>query len=110
MSFDGVLLDHDSVRIKMAAFRREVKDYIALGHLVTDQVANRTYTSFINLDGTTYMRGLEFEGNYDARSFWLGGSATLLKTDWPDKTGFSLTARPRQAARSSHGRVTLHLR
>ncbi|SOC91056.1 hemoglobin/transferrin/lactoferrin receptor protein [Rhizobium sp. AN5] len=86
MSFDGVLLDHDSVRIKMAAFRREVKDYIALGYLVTDQVADRTYTSFVNLDGTTYMRGLEFEGNYDARSFWLGGSATLLKTDWPDKT------------------------
>lgn len=86
MSFDGVLLDHDSIRIKMAAFRREVKDYIALGYLVTDQVANRTYTSFVNLDGTTYMRGLEFEGNYDARSFWIGGSATLLKTDWPDKT------------------------
>ncbi|NSY50083.1 TonB-dependent receptor [Agrobacterium tumefaciens] len=86
MSFDGVLLDNDSVRIKMAAFRREVKDYIALGYLVTDQVADRTYTSFVNLDGTTYMRGLEFEGNYDARSFWLGGSATLLKTDWPDKT------------------------
>lgn len=86
MSFDGMLLDHDSVRIKMAAFRREVKDYIALGYLVTDQVADRTYTSFVNLDGTTYMRGLEFEGNYDARSFWLGGSATLLKTDWPDKT------------------------
>ncbi|MDA5633191.1 MULTISPECIES: TonB-dependent receptor [Rhizobium/Agrobacterium group] len=86
MSFDGVLLEHDSVRIKMAAFRREVKDYIALGYLVTDQVTDRTYTSFVNLDGTTYMRGLEFEGNYDARSFWLGGSATLLKTDWPDKT------------------------
>ncbi len=86
MSFDGVLLDNDSVRIKMAAFRRGVKDYIALGYLVTDQVADRTYTSFVNLDGTTYMRGLEFEGNYDARSFWLGGSATLLKTDWPDKT------------------------
>ncbi|WP_127966157.1 TonB-dependent receptor [Agrobacterium sp. RS6] len=86
MSLDGVLLDHDSVRIKMAAFRRGVKDYIALGYLVTDQVADRTYTSFVNLDGTTYMRGLEFEGNYDARSFWLGGSATLLKTDWPDKT------------------------
>ncbi|MCZ7483954.1 TonB-dependent hemoglobin/transferrin/lactoferrin family receptor [Rhizobium rhizogenes] len=86
ISLDGVLLDHDSVRIKMAAFRREVKDYIALGYLATDQVADRTYTSFVNLDGTTYMRGLEFEGNYDARSFWLGGSATLLKTDWPDKT------------------------
>ena len=86
ISLDGVLLDHDSVRIKMAAFRREVKDYIALGYLATDQVADRTYTSFVNLDGTTYMRGLELEGNYDARSFWLGGSATLLKTDWPDKT------------------------
>ncbi|NTE58527.1 TonB-dependent hemoglobin/transferrin/lactoferrin family receptor [Agrobacterium tumefaciens] len=86
MSFDGVLLDDDSIRIKMAAFRREVKDYIALGHLVTDQVPDRTYTSFVNLDGTTYMRGLEFEGNYDARSFWIGGSATLLKTEWPEKT------------------------
>ncbi|MFK3780530.1 TonB-dependent hemoglobin/transferrin/lactoferrin family receptor [Agrobacterium sp. NPDC089420] len=86
MSFDGVLLEHDSLRIKMAAFRREVQDYIALGYLVTDQVANRTYTSFVNLDGTTYMRGLEFEGNYDARNFWIGGSATLLKTEWPEKT------------------------
>ena len=86
MSFDGVLLDDDSIRIKMAAFRREVKDYIALGYLVTDQVLDRTYTSFVNLDGTTYMRGLEFEGNYDARSFWLGGSATFLKTEWPEKT------------------------
>lgn len=86
MSFDGVLLDDDSIRIKMAAFRREVKDYIALGYLVTDQVLDRTYTSFINLDGTTYMRGLEFEGNYDARSFWIGGSATFLKTEWPEKT------------------------
>ncbi|MBO9652892.1 MAG: TonB-dependent hemoglobin/transferrin/lactoferrin family receptor [Agrobacterium tumefaciens] len=86
MSFDGVLLDDDSIRIKMAAFRREVKDYIALGYLVTDQVLDRTYTSFVNLDGTTYMRGLEFEGNYDARSFWIGGSATVLKTEWPEKT------------------------
>ncbi|MBB4401551.1 MULTISPECIES: TonB-dependent receptor [Rhizobium/Agrobacterium group] len=86
MSFDGVLLDDDSIRIKMAAFRREVKDYIALGYLVTDQVLDRTYTSFVNLDGTTYMRGLEFEGNYDARSFWIGGSATFLKTEWPEKT------------------------
>ncbi|AYM64245.1 TonB-dependent hemoglobin/transferrin/lactoferrin family receptor [Agrobacterium fabrum] len=86
MSFDGVLLDDDTLRIKMAAFRREVKDYIALGYLVTDQVFDRTYTSFVNLDGTTYMRGLEFEGNYDARSFWIGGSATVLKTEWPEKT------------------------
>ncbi|WP_111797142.1 TonB-dependent receptor [Agrobacterium tumefaciens] len=86
MSFDGVLLDDDSIRIKMAAFCREVKDYIALGYLVTDQVLDRTYTSFVNLDGTTYMRGLEFEGNYDARSFWIGGSATFLKTEWPEKT------------------------
>ncbi|NSZ59452.1 TonB-dependent hemoglobin/transferrin/lactoferrin family receptor [Agrobacterium tumefaciens] len=86
ISFDGVLLDDDSIRIKMAAFRREVKDYIALGYLVTDQVLDRTYTSFVNLDGTTYMRGLEFEGNYDARSFWIGGSATFLKTEWPEKT------------------------
>ncbi|UXS11248.1 TonB-dependent receptor [Agrobacterium tumefaciens] len=86
MSFDGVLLDDDSIRIKMAAFRREVKDYIALGYLVTDQVLDRTYTSFVNLDGTTYMRGLEFEGNYDACSFWIGGSATFLKTEWPEKT------------------------
>lgn len=86
MSFDGVLLDDDTLRIKMAAFRREVKDYIALGYLVTDQVFDRTYTSFVNLDGTTYMRGLELEGNYDARSFWIGGSATVLKTEWPEKT------------------------
>ncbi|MDS7594730.1 TonB-dependent hemoglobin/transferrin/lactoferrin family receptor [Agrobacterium tumefaciens] len=86
MSFDGVLSDYDSVRLKVAAFKREVKDYIALGYIVTDEVLNRTYNSFVNLDGTTHMRGLELEGNYDARSFWLGGSATFLKTEWPSKT------------------------
>lgn len=86
MSFDGLLSDYDSLRVKAAAFRRDVKDYIALGYIVTDDVLNKTYNSFVNLDGTTRMRGLELEANYDARSFWLGGSATFLKTEWPAKT------------------------
>lgn len=86
MNFDGVLSDYDALRVKVAAFRREVKDYIALGYIVTDEVLNKTYNSFVNADGTTLMRGLELEANYDARNFWLGGSATFLKTEWPEKT------------------------
>ncbi|WP_288200124.1 TonB-dependent receptor [uncultured Pleomorphomonas sp.] len=84
--FDNVLHDGDSVRLKASAFYREVDDYIVLGSILTRDVANKTYYGFVNYDGTTYMRGIELEGNYNTERYWLGGSLTFLDTKWPSKT------------------------
>jgi len=86
VSLDGIFMDDDSLRFKVAAFQREVDDYIVLGSILAPGVADKIYTGFVNLDGVTTMRGLELEGNYDAGGFWLGGSATWLETSWPQST------------------------
>jgi hemoglobin/transferrin/lactoferrin receptor protein len=86
VSLDDVLTGGDSLRLKASAFYREVEDYIVLGTIYTSDVSTRTYQSFVNLDGTTRMKGVELEGNYDADGFWLGGTASFLDTEWPSKT------------------------
>lgn len=83
VTFDELLLANDSLRLKVSAFSREIDDYVVLGNIVAPGVNSKMYSGFVNLDGVTTMRGLEIEGNYDARDFWLGGSATWLETAWP---------------------------
>jgi hemoglobin/transferrin/lactoferrin receptor protein len=86
ISLDDVLTGGDSLRLKASAFYREVEDYIVLGTIYTSDVSTRTYQSFVNLDGTTRMKGVELEGNYDTGGFWIGGTASFLDTEWPSKT------------------------
>lgn len=86
VSLDDVLTGGDSLRLKASAFYRKVEDYIVLGTIYTADVSTRTYQSFVNLDGTTRMKGVELEGNYDAGGFWIGGTASFLDTEWPTKT------------------------
>ncbi len=86
VSLDDVLTGGDSLRLKASAFYREVEDYIVLGTIYTADVSTRTYQSFVNLDGTTRMKGVELEGNYDTGGFWIGGTASFLDTEWPQKT------------------------
>lgn len=86
ISANNLLLENDSLRVKVAAFHRQINDYIVLGSILTAAEPGRTYTGFVNAAGSTTMRGLEIEGNYDARSFWIGGSASLLETAWPQGT------------------------
>jgi hemoglobin/transferrin/lactoferrin receptor protein len=85
---DGLLDDRDSFRFKAVAFQREIDDYIVLGDIVTQEVTLRStpYLSFVNSEGTTTMRGIELEGNYDLRFAWLGAAASWLDTDWAEKT------------------------
>ncbi len=83
---NGLFSDKDRLRIKAAAFRRDIDDYIVMGYTQTAQVAGWEYMSFVNAASVTIMRGVELEGNYDAGRFWIGGAATWLKTQWPDKT------------------------
>lgn len=80
---DGWFRGDDTLRMKAVGFFREVDDYIALGHVYKD-VGERAYQSFVNLNGTSYMKGIEFEANYDIGRFYIGASATLLDTDYAD--------------------------
>ncbi|MGE0626801.1 MAG: TonB-dependent hemoglobin/transferrin/lactoferrin family receptor [Hyphomicrobiaceae bacterium] len=86
ISADGVLTPDDSVRLKVTGFRRYIDDYIAYGRirhpLTADDAVVPTYTTFVNLIDRTEMRGIELEANYDARFFYVGGSATWLKSDF----------------------------
>jgi hemoglobin/transferrin/lactoferrin receptor protein len=86
VSLDDVLTGGDTLRLKASAFYREVEDYIVLGTIYTSDVSSKTYQSFVNLDGTTRMKGVELEANYDAGPFWLGGTASFLDTEWASKT------------------------
>ncbi|MEJ8472543.1 TonB-dependent receptor [Roseibium algae] len=83
---DQLFTDNDRLRMKISAFYREVDDYIVFGSIIASGEPDRTYNSFVNLDGTARMRGIEVEGNYDAGAFWLGASSTYLNVDWPQKT------------------------
>ena len=83
---DSVFRDGDALRMKAAAFHREIDDYIVMGTIYTTDVSTRTYSSFVNMDGTTAMRGVEIEAAYDMRSAYIGAAATWLDTAWPAKT------------------------
>jgi hemoglobin/transferrin/lactoferrin receptor protein len=83
---DDLFLKDDHLRLKLSAFRRVIDDYIVMGQIITAQEPDRPYTAFVNLADASVMRGLEFEGSYDAGTFWFGASAAKLKTDWAQKT------------------------
>lgn len=80
---DGIFTATDTFRAKAVAFRRDVENYIALGNI--DLVAGNDtieYAAYVNLDGTTKMKGFELEANYDLGPFYVGASYTRLLTDW----------------------------
>jgi hemoglobin/transferrin/lactoferrin receptor protein len=81
---DRIFTDRDALRLKIVGFYREITDYITIGRYYRSD-SNRYYDSFINLDGVTRMKGVEIEGNYDARSFYIGGSVTYNETDWSER-------------------------
>ncbi|MDC7788025.1 TonB-dependent hemoglobin/transferrin/lactoferrin family receptor [Rhodoplanes sp. TEM] len=80
---NGIFTGTDTFRAKAVGFRRDVENYIAQGAI--DLVAGNDtleYTAYVNLDGTTKMKGLELEANYDLGHAYLGVSYTRLLTDW----------------------------
>ncbi|GLQ10676.1 TonB-dependent heme/hemoglobin receptor family protein [Devosia yakushimensis] len=81
LAFDGLLLEDDTLRFKLAAFDRTIDNYIVVGQHYPAN-ASKQYIGFMNLLDQTRMQGVEIEGNYDARQFWIGGSATWLQTEW----------------------------
>lgn len=79
ISRDGLFKSDDSIRVKAVGFLREITDYITLGNF-TYEGNGRQYSSYVNLDGVTRMQGVELEVNYDARTFYIGGSYTYIDT------------------------------
>lgn len=83
LTFDEILLDGDSLRLKAVAFRRDIEDYIGMGTIYNSTLDKRHLT-FVNLNGTSTMTGVEVEAAYDARHFYIGGAFTWLDTDLAD--------------------------
>ncbi len=80
---DAVFSADDSFRMKTVLFYRNIKDYISMGTIFNER-AGRLYDTYVNLDGTTHMKGVEVEANYDAGGYYIGGSFTWLDTDFAE--------------------------
>lgn len=82
---DGIFTEGDAFRMKAVYFRRDINDYISQALQYYQPIGrDQPYLMSVNLDGTTKMRGLELEANYDAGSFYIGGSYTNTDTDWAE--------------------------
>ncbi len=85
LSFDDLFHKDDSLRLKGVWFDRAISNYVMLGRVSIDtSLGPREYTGYVNLDGTTRMRGTELEAKYDAGVAYLGASVTHIKTDYAD--------------------------
>ncbi|MCL6705961.1 TonB-dependent hemoglobin/transferrin/lactoferrin family receptor [Pseudomonas sp. R2.Fl] len=92
-SQDDVFQSGDSFRAKAVGFYREVQDYIALGTIdLTSGTTTTEYAAYVNLDGTTHMRGIELEGAYDAGRYYVGGSFTYLNADYASTYSYNGTS------------------
>jgi hemoglobin/transferrin/lactoferrin receptor protein len=85
ISRNSLFTEDDAFRMKAVYFRRNIKDYITFGQNYYEPIGRDSpYLTSVNLDGTTKMRGIEIEGNYDLGRAYIGGSYTRLDTDWAD--------------------------
>ena len=84
ISSNGILTERDTFRFKAVGFYREITDYISFGKIRYAQSNAPSYTSYVNLNGITRMKGIEVEANYDARFIYIGGTITRIDTDFAD--------------------------
>lgn len=84
VSSNAVLTERDALRFKAVGFYREITDYISFGKIRYAQSNVPSYTSYVNLNGITRMKGIEVEANYDARFLYIGGTITRIDTDFAD--------------------------
>lgn len=93
ISRDGMFSQEDGFRMKAVAFYREIQDYISMG-TVRRAEFNKEYSSYVNIDGTTRMSGVEIEAGYDAGLYYLGGAFTWLNTDFGNTYTYEGVSRP----------------
>uniref|UniRef100_UPI003BAD0B97 TonB-dependent receptor n=1 Tax=Stappia sp. TaxID=1870903 RepID=UPI003BAD0B97 len=93
ISRDGVFSEQDGFRLKAVAFYREIEDYISTGTVRRPEF-DKEYTSYVNVDGTTRMSGVEIEASYDAGLYYLGGAFTWLHTDFGNTYTYEGATKP----------------
>ncbi|PKR54746.1 TonB-dependent receptor [Thalassospira marina] len=97
--FDDVLQKHDRFRAKFTYYRTKIDNYVTLGYVpepttnvscipspCTPSYIGRTITTnqaaaMVNLTDPVYINGSEFDLNYDADMYYLGGTLTLNDVD-----------------------------
>jgi hemoglobin/transferrin/lactoferrin receptor protein len=88
---DGLFSPDDSLRLKAVGFYRDIENYISTG-LVTMEETGREHTAYVNVDGSTIMKGVELEASYDAGDWYGGLSYTWLHTDFGDSYSYNGTS------------------
>lgn len=73
-----LLTNGDEGWLKIGYFHNRVRDYITFD-LDTDGTMR-----WVNVDGTTIMKGVEIEGGYDAGKYYAGFSVTIADTAQPE--------------------------
>lgn len=85
LSFDDLVYEEDSLRLKGTLFDRSISNYVMLGKVSVDtSLGEQEYAGYVNLEGTTRMQGTELEAQYDAGFAYLGTSVSFIKTDYGD--------------------------
>ncbi|MBV1887610.1 MAG: TonB-dependent receptor, partial [Parvibaculaceae bacterium] len=87
----GLFTEKDSFRFKAVGFYRLINDYISLGEIYRPET-DYDYTSYVNVDGVTRMKGVEIEASYDMGLWYAGLSYTHLKTDFGDTYTYNGTS------------------
>lgn len=75
---EDLLTAGDAAWLKIGYFHNRIRDYI------TYDIDRDGAARWVNVDGTTVMRGLELEGGYDAGGYYAGFSLTLADTKQPE--------------------------
>lgn len=85
---DGIFAADDRLRVKAVGFYKQIDNYISIGWIRRPEI-DRQYSSFVNLDGETKIKGVELEASYDAGKYYVGSSFTWLHTDFSDSYTFN---------------------
>ncbi|MBS4018983.1 MAG: TonB-dependent hemoglobin/transferrin/lactoferrin family receptor [Dechloromonas sp.] len=87
---NGLFAADDSFRFKAVGFYRQIDNYISMGTVVRPETG-REHTAYVNVDGTTRMKGIELEASYDAGRWYAGSSYTYLDTEFGDSYTYAGT-------------------
>lgn len=86
--YNDVLQTGDAFRAKVSVYSTTIDNFIITGEGRFPQAGtfgNAVQTAFVHfnlLGPTTFMKGLEAEASYDAGSYYVGASYTLLNADY----------------------------
>ncbi|MGU3494421.1 TonB-dependent hemoglobin/transferrin/lactoferrin family receptor [Xanthobacteraceae bacterium A53D] len=78
LKFDDLLSRGDKLRVKANVYRNDVSDYIELVQYGTPVFGSLPYAQYQNI-ASARLEGFEFEGMYDAKTWFVGLNATVTE-------------------------------